>query len=400
MRHDQARQTVLIGAGSIACLADELRKLNARTVALFTSPHAGRSPGYRLVRSTIRSMGDVEVTNEFGAVRPHAPIADSECAAAQLADGPGGVPDALIAYGGGSVSDTAKAVSILLAEGSPLEAHCSTFTPPATLHHVQLDAPKTPVITIPVTLSGAEVTPGGGATDANGIKRVFWDDKVASRVLAFDPIAITDVPASTILTTAMNGLAHCAEALYSRTATPITDALALAGARHFGAAMPVYAAAGPDAATPVLEELLLAAYLGGSVISNARVGLHHAICHVLGAGFGVPHGVANTIMLPYALEYNADQTRDKQAQFAGALAEGLGVPAAIGAPRLVRVLQDRCGLPTTLAQAGITEESLDGVAAMVMQDRGLFFNPKTVSDQREVRGVLVRALNGVLEGAE
>ncbi|MFF4598579.1 iron-containing alcohol dehydrogenase family protein [Amycolatopsis sp. CA-161197] len=390
-RYDQARQVLTVGAGTIATVPDELTALSARSVCLVGSPRSLASAAGQATREALRGF---DVRHEFGKIAPHAPITDTEAMARQLRDDP---PDALVAVGGGSVSDTAKALSILLAEGFPLEAKCSTFTPPDVLKHVQLDQPKIPVLTIPTTLSGAEVTPGGGATDARGIKRVFWDQKVASRVVVYDPELFTDVPAELLLTTGMNGLAHCAEALYSKSASPFTDALAAEGARRFAETLPRIGGATGPLPVDLLEDALTAAAIGGLVISNARVGLHHAVCHVLGAAYGVPHGVANSVMLPYVLEYNHDHTEAKQAILARALGEGLGETGR--AAVLAATVQRRAGVPRTLADTGLAESDLARVAEEVMQDRGLFFNPKRVPDAGAVLGVLRRAWTGTVTGA-
>lgn len=390
-RYDQASQVLSGGAGAIATLPDELRRLSVRSVCLVGSP---RSTGSLAGSATRAALADFEISHEFGTVSPHAPIAETEQMARQLLDNP---PDAVVAVGGGSVSDTGKALAILLAEGFPLEDRCSTFVPPDTLRHVQLDQPKIPVVSIPTTLSGAEVTPGGGATDAKGTKRVFWDPKVASRVVIYDSDLFTDVPAALLLTTGMNGLAHCAEALYSKTASPLTTAIAVEGARRFAATLPRIAAENPVPAD-VLDDVLAAACIGGLAIANARVGLHHAVCHVLGAAFGVPHGVANSVMLPYVLAFNLDTTGPQQRLLARALAEGMGVEPTSDAVRLAALVQERAGVPGTLAGVGLDEADLPRVAEDVMQDRGLYFNPKRVPDADAVLGVLRRAWTGDLSG--
>lgn len=391
IRYDQARQTLLCGNGSISALTGELNQLDVRRVVLISSPRASTSRGFDHVRQALNGF---EIVHEFAKVRPHAPVSDSENLARKVESLR---PDALLVYGGGSVSDTAKAVSILLAEGFPLRSHCSTFTPPDQLIQPQLQKPKLPVISIPTTLSGAEVTPGGGATDSEGVKRVFWDLKVASRVLIFDPISLDGVPDDIVLTSGMNGLAHCAEALYSRSASPVTDALAVEGARHFAGALPAYARGIRD--DDLISKLLFAAYLGGLAITNARVGLHHAVCHVLGASLGIPHGVANAIMLPYVLEFNADETKAKQNLLASALRSELGGAVERPASWLVRDIQLECGVRSTLDEAGVLYDDLDQVAALVMQDRGLYFNPKVVTDATMVRKLLENAWTGMLEDA-
>lgn len=390
-RHDQARQVFLCGSGSIESLPAEIESLGVRSVCLIGSHRSLTSTAGAATRIALAST---EIIHEFDTVRPHARIANTEQIAHALVAEP---PDAIIAVGGGSASDTAKGLVILLAEGFPLAEHCSTFTPPNRLSQVELRQPKIPVISVPTTLSGAEVTPGGGATDSNDIKRVFWDPKVASRVVVFDSDLVAETPTMLLAQTGMNGLAHCAEALYSKAASPLSSGLALEGARLFASSLPKLATSTGTTRRQTLDDALAAACIGGMVISTARVGLHHAICHVLGAAFGIPHGVANSVMLPYVLEFNHDCTADAQRLLAGALAEGLDADPALGAARLVALVQERTGVPPTLESAGLRQENLAAVAAGVMQDRGLFFNPKRVADASAILDLLRRAWSGQLQ---
>lgn len=390
IRYDQPRQVFAIGPGAVCGLADELRVLGTRTVGLIGSRRALASCAGDAVRE---QLANVEIVAEFGAVTPHAPMTDTENIARAFA---GDLPDALVAVGGGSASDTAKAVAILLAEGGSLADHCSRFIPPDRLEHVNLPAPKIPVVAVATTLSGAEITPGGGSTDPLGTKRVFWDPKVAARVVVLDAELVVEAPDDLITTTGMNGLAHCAEGLYSRTASPISSALAVEGVRAFAAALPHVPGSTGNSRLAIVDEALRAACLGGLVISNARVGLHHAVCHVLGAVVGVPHGVANAVMLPYVLDFNLTETPAAADALAHALAAGLGADAALGAVCLTSMVQERAGVPRTLRAAGVTEDQLDEVAQGVMQDRGLYFNPRRGEDVTEVRNLLARAFDGHL----
>jgi alcohol dehydrogenase class IV len=392
-RYDQPRQVFACGAGAIDQLPSELTALGVSRLGLVGTRRSLSSVAGEQARKRLSGFA---VTHTFDVVRAHAPISDTEAMARVMIADP---PDALVAIGGGSVSDTAKALSIVLAEGFPLAARCSTFTPPGTLRHVDLPNPKIPVIAIPTTLSGAEVTPGGGATDESGTKRVFWDPKVASRVVVYDPELLADAPASILAATGMNGLAHCIEAMYSRTASPISTGLALEGARLFARSLPHLDESGLDRIA-VLDQALTAACIGGLVISNGRVGLHHAACHVLGAAFGVPHGVANSVMLPYVLAFNEAETGESQRRFSHAVAPELGADPNTSAAELVALIQQRAGVPATLAEVdGLRLADLPRVAEGVMQDRGLFFNPTPVASADVVLAILHNAWNGKLRAA-
>jgi len=386
----QSDQTFLFGPGCARePLGEEIAQRKWRRVALLASNSAVKS-GARddLMRLALAGVETVVVDEPIAG---HAPIADSERIAQHLA---GGTLDAIVALGGGSVSDTAKAVSILLAEGGRLEDHCSEFRPPDTFVNRVLSRPKTPVVAVATTLSGAEVTPGGGATTASGVKRTFWDLQVACRIIAYDTELIGKVPSDILVSTSMNALAHCAEGLYSRTSNPISTAQALHAARLLSRGLRAVAvepgAGGADAGgSPVpdpISELAAGAALSGLVISNARVGLHHAICHVLGARLALPHGVANSVMLPHVLRFNEPETASAQRDLSEAM-ERPGLPAG----DVVAELQHTVRAPRRLRDFGVREDQLDGVAAGTMQDRGLFFNPRRVSGPEEISGILREA---------
>ena len=116
------------------------------------------------------------------------------------------------------------------------------------------------------------------------------------------------------------------------------------------------------------------------VISNARVGIHHAVCHCLGARGGLSHGVANSIMLPHALAYNlpvaaAELARMAEAMDAGASGDNPAGAARAAIDAVIR-LQHRCGVPTRLRDAGLDRSLLPAIADDTLRDRGLYFNPR------------------------
>ena len=301
--------------------------------------------------------------------------------------------DGLVAVGGGSASDTAKAIAIVLAEGGRIDDHASTFIPPDKFFPKELHRPKLPVIAVPTTASAAEVTPGLGIRDKSGRKLLFWDVKLASRLIVLDPKANVDVPAAIMAATAMNGFAHCAEGLYSRLRNPISEGLALQGIRMLTAAIPQMVAE-PDNIDH-RAGVLAGAHISGMVISNARVGIHHAMCHCLGALGGLSHGVANSVMLPTALGYNRTVAAGQLAK----MAEAMGIDtrsmslqqAADAGIEAVRDLQRRAGVPRRLRDTGLDRAKLSEIAEHTMADRGLFFNPRRTDSAGQVLQLLEEA---------
>lgn len=301
--------------------------------------------------------------------------------------------DGLVAVGGGSSSDTAKAVAILLGEGGVIESHASSFTPPDQFTPKPLPAPKLPIIAVPTTASAAEVTPGLGIKDSQGRKLLFWDNTLACRLIVLDPAAAVEVPVGIMAATAMNGFAHCAEGLYSRLRNPISEALALQGISLFSAWLPKMVAEPDD--IDARSGVLTAAHLSGMVISNSRVGIHHAICHCLGARGGLSHGVANSIMLPHCLQYNIPVARRQIERIGAAMdADRYGTSPASSAEEAVaavRQLQNEANVPTRLRDSGLDRALLPAIAQDTLGDRGLYFNPRRTTSADAVLQLLEEA---------
>lgn len=380
-------QRVVAEPGAIRHVRREMEALGARRALLVCGGTTRRTRLFGAVRDALGEF----CAGVFDRVVEHSSTAVVTEGAEQARRA--GV-DVLVALGGGSASDTAKAIAILLAEGGRIEEHASRFVPPDQFFPKPLPSPKVPVISIPTTASAAEVTPGLGIRDpATGAKLLFWDVKLASRVILLDPEANLEVPAALMASTAMNGFAHCAEGLYSRLRNPISEALALQGARILARAIPAMVRE-PDAIRH-RADVLAGAHLSGMVISNARVGIHHAVCHCLGALGGLPHGVANSVMLPHALAYNLDVAA---AELRG-LAQAMGVAvdgrtdaeAARAAIDAVTELQASAGVPRRLRDTGLDRAKLPAIAEHTLRDRGLFFNPKRTASAEPIVELLERA---------
>lgn len=361
---------------AVEALGAELALLRAQRVLLVCSGSVRRSPLHARV---LRQLEGLAVLNA-----PDIPAHSSvELVERLAADAKAHDAQAIVAVGGGSSSDTAKAVALLMAEGGRLADHASRFTPPRDIHIPQLLQPKIPIVTIPCTASGAEVTPSLGVRDADGRKLLFTDPQLASRVVLLDPRANVDVPASIMLSTGMNGLAHCIEGLYSKERSPMAELVALDALQRFARALPAVHASPGDVAARA--ELLYAAHLSGLVLVNARTCLHHAICHAIGSVTGAPHGEANAVMLPHALRFNAEAVRPALQRASETVAGGGDVIAWI------ENLAQGLSLKRRLRDIGVDHKDLDRVATKTMGERGLYFNPRVVQDAGEIRGLLEQA---------
>jgi maleylacetate reductase len=223
-----------------------------------------------LVTSERFASIDLPVFRRFTGVRPHVPAPTVEEAIAQLA----GV-DGLVAVGGGSAIDTAKAMSARTG---------------------------LPVISVPTTYSGAEWTPMFGVRDEERrVKGGGGGAQVAGIVYAVE--LTLSLPRPDSGGTAMNALSHCAEALYAAGHNDVGDRHALQGARLIAEALPVVLERPDD--LEARTRLLRGAMHGGAALAEAGLALAHAMAQALGGRFGVAHGAANALCLAPALRFNA-----------------------------------------------------------------------------------------------
>lgn len=374
--HQSPATRLIFGDGAVNALRTELPLLRIRRPMLLAGARTRESVLFARVLEAL----DGQLHELADAVPAHSSVGLVERLAAQARDA--GV-DCFIAVGGGSASDTAKAVALLLAEGGRLADHAVRFTPPTTLVVPPLRADKLPIVAVPGTASGAEVTGSLGVRDDDGAKLLLSDIRLAARLVLIDPVANLDVPAALMCATGMNGLAHCIEGLYSREHSPLAETIALDAIARFAEALPAVHRRPDDAAAR--GQLLYAAHLSGQVLLNARTCLHHAICHAIGAVTGVGHGDANAVMLPYAVAFNAEAAAMVLARAAAALDTDAEASALVPA---LRALQSAAGVPTRLRDIGVPAAALERIAAKTMRERGLHYNPRPVSGAHEVRALL------------
>ena len=370
-----AMKTVM-RAGAVNILRSELDLLDVQRILLVCSGSVRRSGLYQLL---LEQLQDLQILNAPD-VPEHSSVELVERLAVESAQQN---IQCIVAVGGGSCSDTAKAVALLMAEGGQLVDHASRFTPPDKLHIPVLKAPKIPIVSIPCTASGAEVTPSLGIRDADGRKLLFTDPQLASRVVLLDPQVNLDVPASLMLSTGMNGIAHCVEGLYSKERSPLAEVVALDALQRFASALPTVHVQPNDLAARA--QLLYAAHLSGLVLVNARTALHHAICHAIGSVTGAPHGQANAVMLPHVLRFNRPSVQDALRSASGVVPGGQDVIAWIES------LAVRLGVPQRLRDIGVPQVSLGAIAQKTMGERGLYFNPRQVLNANEILDLLQQA---------
>ena len=292
---------------------------------------------------------------------------------------------AVIGMGGGSPIGMAKAVAFGLQEEQ------RTSLP--ALSPISGEPLLVPVIAIPATYAGSEMTAVVGVTHTRETpprKITVSDPRIAPRLVIYDPRLTLDLPAEITASTGINALAHCFEALYSTTRHPLSSAAAVSGVRHIHNSLLRCYLQGQDLGAR--GELLLGAHLAGWSLSGVGMGLHHGLCHVLGGTANVPHGIANSILLPHVLRFNADVTA---AQLLPAV-EALGIPlnglspaaAVETAAGLIFELVGKMNLPQRLRDAGVKEADLPLLAQIGFQNRTVQNNPKPIRDVEQIESLL------------
>lgn len=220
---------VRFGDGCAMTLAQELKELGCRRPVILTQPRMSASADYARLRERCSALAILESHD----IRQHGDLDSLEALADRAR---AHEADSIVAIGGGSVSDSAKALAMLLAEGGRLADHTTRFTPPASVTIPLRTRPKLPIVSLPTTASGAEVTPGFGVREGDH-KLLFWNRHLASTAILIDPALSRDVPMALMRYTAMNGLAHCFEGMYSRNKSVIATSIALQSLALFASAL-------------------------------------------------------------------------------------------------------------------------------------------------------------------
>ncbi len=294
--------------------------------------------------------------------------------------------DCLVSVGGGSVIDTAKGMAILLKEGGKLEDY-SGFQ--------LLSRPQTPHVVIPTTAgTGSEVTMTAVVKDwEKKQKYLFSSNYIIPNVGILDPRMTEGLPPELTATTGMDAFTHAVEAIHTLQASPIADAMALQAIRLIYEYLPRCVENGSDLVARGMQ--MCAATMAGIAFDNAQVGIPHALSHSLGGLFGLPHGLANSIVLPHCMRVNLEECPDRDALIARTM--GLDVrgmsdmEAGMAAIEAIAEFTKKLGVPQRLRDVGIPEEGLKDVAELAMGDGCVVYNPVTIFESDQLLCVLKEA---------
>ncbi len=304
--------------------------------------------------------------------------------AAEIAKSKGA--DVLVSVGGGSVIDTTKGMAIVLKEGGKIQDIAG---------YQMLSRPQTPHIVIPTTAgTGSEVTNAAVVKDQEEHRKLeIVDDNIYPNVGMLDPTLTVGLPPGLTATTGMDAMCHAIESMHNIQAHPIVDAWALHAIRLIVEYLPRCVENGKDLFAR--GQQLVAATIAGVAFTSSQVAMVHALAHSLGGLFKVPHGLANSILLPHVVRFNADACGDKYAMIARAM--GLDMKeiteenAGEAVASALTAFTKKMGVPQKLREVGVSEGGLVQVADLAMGQAPMVVNPRTVSDATEALGVLKNA---------
>ncbi len=323
---------VRFGSGVLAALGDEVRGLGLRRVLVLCSPEQEDTG-----RSVADALGDL-AAGLLPEARMHVPVEVAHRAQKMAAEVGA---DGCVAVGGGSAIGLGKAVA---------------------LEH------GLPVVAVPTTYAGSEMTPVWGLTE-NGRKRTGRDPRVLPRSVLYDPDLTVTLPVDLSVVSGMNALAHAVEGLYAPDANPIISLQAEEGARALAAALPRLVADGAD--LDARADAQYGAWLCGAVLGATTMSLHHKLCHTLGGALDLPHAQTHTVVLPHALAYNAPAV----APAVAALSRALG--GAADPARALWELAGRLGAPRSLRELGMAEAAVPRIVELAVESP--YANPRPVT---------------------
>ena len=336
---------VLFGAAIRKTIAAEVIRLGASRALVLSTPQQSNA-----ALEMSEYLGPL-AAGVFCQARMHTPVSVTREAMAQVAQTGA---DCLVAIGGGSTTGLAKALAL------------------------RTDLPQ---IVIPTTYAGSEATPILGQTE-DGLKTTLTDPRVLPEVILYDPELVVTLPVGLTVTSALNAMAHAAEALYAPDRTAATTAMAVDGLRAFVDGLPRVLA--DPANLGAREATLRGAWACGTVLGQVGMALHHKLCHALGGAFNLPHAETHAVILPHAIAYNSRAAALALQPICDLLG---GTNAGTALFQFATCLQ----APLALRDLGLREADLDRAADLAITKP--YPNPQPVT-RADVRALLQAAWAG------
>jgi maleylacetate reductase len=370
---------VVFGDGAADAIVAQTARLGAKSVFLMVSGTLNRQTDEI---AKIRDKLGARCAGLFDAMPAHTPreavIAATDAARACSAD-------LIVTVGGGSITDGAKAVQLCLANDIRSVAAIDDIrvvkgvTP-------SLRPPAVRQISVPTTIAGGEFSAIAGVTNTQTkVKEALSHRLTIPRAVILDPAITVHTPEWLFLSTGIRAVDHCVEGICSREAHPYGDAQALHGLALLARGLPRVKADPTDLAARL--DCQIGTWLSTAPLaSGVPMGASHGIGYVLGAAFGVPHGVTSCVMLPAVMHWNRAENGERQALVASAMGHP-GKDAGDVLDDFIRGL----GLPRSLKEVHVGSEHFDKIAEQSMRTPWVPRNPRRIDSPAQLREILLLA---------
>ena len=373
-------QEIIVGKGSLARLSEAAEKLGGKHGFIISGPHLNKMG---IVASCSESLENAGIKGDAYTETEGNPSVETveKAAAAFCKSG----ADFIIALGGGSPMDVAKAVGVVARYGGSITEYEGGGRVPGDI---------IPLIAIPTTAgTGSEVTAFSVITDhSRNYKLTVFSYKLIPAYAILDPELLTTAPVSVAAACGIDAMVHALEAYISKDASPFSDAMAEKALELIGKNIRRYVADRTD--IEAAEAMITGSLFAGIAFSWARLGDVHAMSHPVSAYFDVPHGVANAILLPTIVEYNALADRGKYLKLFNYISLTPASEAEFEPFMLVDLLtelNEQLGIPGSLGEVGVTADKFDAMADDAMKSGNIAVNPRSTT-KKDVLSLYEKAL--------
>lgn len=373
-------QEIIVGKGSLARLPEAAEKLGGKHGFIISGPHLNKMG---IVASCSESLENAGIkVDAYTETEGNPSVETVEKAAAAFCKSGA---DFIIALGGGSPMDVAKAVGVVARYGGSITEYEGGGRVPGEI---------IPLIAIPTTAgTGSEVTAFSVITDhSRNYKLTVFSYKLIPAYAILDPELLTTAPVSVAAACGIDAMVHALEAYISKDASPFSDAMAEKALELIGKNIRRYVADRTD--IEAAEAMITGSLFAGIAFSWARLGDVHAMSHPVSAYFDVPHGVANAILFPTIVEYNALADRGKYLKLFNYISLTPASEAEFEPFMLVDLLtelNEQLGIPGSLGEVGVTADKFDAMADDAMKSGNIAVNPRSTT-KKDVLSLYEKAL--------
>lgn len=359
-------QNIVAGRKTIEKLPEIAAKLGGKKAFIISGPHLNKIGAVAACEALLKKAGIESAAFTDCEGNPSVETVEKATAMFQKSGA-----DFIVAYGGGSPMDVAKAVGVVAKYGGSITDYEGAHKVPGDI---------IPLIAIPTTAgTGSEVTAFSVITDhSRQYKLTVFSYKILPTYAILDADLITTVPVGVAAACGMDALIHALEAYISTAASPFSDAMAEKAMELIGGHVRRYVANRGD--LEAAQAMLVGSLFAGVAFSFARLGNVHAMSHPVSAHFNVAHGVANAILLPTIVDYNALADHGKYRKIYNYIAEiplGEDEFESFMLADEIRDLNDILGIPATLGEVGVKAEAIPAMAADAMKSGNIAVNPRS-----------------------